>query len=141
MAEQSDRKRKRVLVGPLHRQYSIALQVLVSFRLAVSPNKIRLRDDHCGGVPGDGVSSMFISMIRHHIPQYRADGRFIASLVMVDQLLRASPMGSTKQLSVFSSGFIITNCIVMGRAEAYEVAAAGELYGWYWQRSPAMARS
>lgn len=67
-------------------------------------------------------SSMFISMIRHHIPnsvRIIVQMAIIASLVIVvDQLLRAFAYETSKQLSVFV-GLIITNCIVMGRAEAY----------------------
>ena len=48
----------------------------------------------------------------------------IASLVIVvDQLLRAFAYETSKQLSVFV-GLIITNCIVMGRAEAYAMVWA-----------------
>ena len=65
---------------------------------------------------------MFISMIRHHIPnsvRIIVQMAIIASLVIVvDQLLRAFAYETSKQLSVFV-GLIITNCIVMGRAEAY----------------------
>ena len=67
-------------------------------------------------------SSMFISMIRHHIPnsvRIIVQMAIIASLVIVvDQLLRAFAYEISKQLSVFV-GLIITNCIVMGRAEGY----------------------
>jgi Na+-transporting NADH:ubiquinone oxidoreductase subunit D len=66
-------------------------------------------------------SSMFISMIRHHIPnsvRIIVQMAIIASLVIVvDQLLRALPM--RLQTAVGVVGLIITNCIVMGRAEAY----------------------
>jgi len=67
-------------------------------------------------------SSMFISMIRHYIPnsvRIIVQMAIIASLVIVvDQILRAFAYEISKQLSVFV-GLIITNCIVMGRAEAY----------------------
>ncbi len=59
-------------------------------------------------------SSMFISMIRHHIPnsvRIIVQMAIIASLVIVvDQLLRAFAYETSKQLSVFV-GLIITNCI------------------------------
>jgi Na+-transporting NADH:ubiquinone oxidoreductase subunit D len=83
-------------------------------------------------------SSMFISMIRHHIPnsvRIIVQMAIIASLVIVvDQLLRAFAYEVSKQLSVFV-GLIITNCIVMGRGSLCHEVAAGELYGRYRQRS------
>jgi Na+-transporting NADH:ubiquinone oxidoreductase subunit D len=67
-------------------------------------------------------SSMFISMIRNHIPssvRIIVQMTIIASLVIVvDQILKAYAYNVAKELSVFV-GLIITNCIVMGRAEAY----------------------
>ena len=65
---------------------------------------------------------MLISLIRHHIPssiRIIVQMTVIASLVIVvDQLLKAYAFETAKQMSVFV-GLIITNCIVMGRAEAY----------------------
>jgi Na+-transporting NADH:ubiquinone oxidoreductase subunit D len=67
-------------------------------------------------------SSFFISAIRNFIPnsiRIIVQMAIIASLVIVvDQLLRAYAYDISKQLSVFV-GLIITNCIVMGRAEAF----------------------
>lgn len=67
-------------------------------------------------------SNLFISSIRHHIPssiRIIVQMIIIASLVIVvDQVLKAYAYGISKQLSVFV-GLIITNCIVMGRAEAF----------------------
>ena len=67
-------------------------------------------------------SSMAISTIRRHIPaniRIIVFMTIIASLVIVvDQFLRAYAYELSKQLSVFV-GLIITNCIVLGRAEAY----------------------
>lgn len=69
-----------------------------------------------------GFSNLFISLIRHIIPnsvRIIVQMTIIASLVIVvDQLLKAFSYELSKQLSVFV-GLIITNCIVMGRAEAY----------------------
>jgi Na+-transporting NADH:ubiquinone oxidoreductase subunit D len=65
---------------------------------------------------------MFISMLRNHMPssiRMIIQMTIIASLViLVDQLLKAFAYEVSKQLSVFV-GLIITNCIVMGRAEAF----------------------
>ncbi|HBA66093.1 MAG TPA: NADH:ubiquinone reductase (Na(+)-transporting) subunit D, partial [Methylococcaceae bacterium] len=67
-------------------------------------------------------SSASISLIRNHIPssiRIIVQMTIIASLVIVvDQILKAVAYDISKQLSVFV-GLIITNCIVMGRAEAY----------------------
>jgi Na+-transporting NADH:ubiquinone oxidoreductase subunit D len=67
-------------------------------------------------------SSLFISLIRNQIPssiRMIVQMVIIASLViLVDQILRAYVFTLSKQLSVYV-GLIITNCIVMGRAEAF----------------------
>ncbi|MBU2889587.1 NADH:ubiquinone reductase (Na(+)-transporting) subunit D [Celeribacter halophilus] len=69
-----------------------------------------------------GFSSMFISMLRNQIPssiRIIVQMVIIASLViLVDQVLKAYAYEISKTLSVFV-GLIITNCIVMGRAEAF----------------------
>ncbi|RVS18140.1 NADH:ubiquinone reductase (Na(+)-transporting) subunit D [Enterobacter hormaechei] len=101
---------KKVLIGPLLANNPITLQVLgVCSALAVTTKL-------------ETAVGMFISMIRHHIPnsvRIIVQMAIIASLVIVvDQLLRAFAYETSKQLSVFV-GLIITNCIVMGRAEAY----------------------
>lgn len=67
-------------------------------------------------------SNLFVSIIRNFIPssiRIIVQMTIIASLVIVvDQILQAVAYEISKQLSVFV-GLIITNCIVMGRAEAY----------------------
>ncbi len=72
-----------------------------------------------------GFSNLFISMIRRQIPssiRMIVQMVIIASLVIVvDQVLKAYAYSLSKQLSVFV-GLIITNCIVMGRAEAFAMA-------------------
>jgi len=68
------------------------------------------------------LSNFVISLLRNVIPggiRMIVEMAVIASLVIVaDQLLRAYMFDISKQLSVFV-GLIITNCIVMGRAEAF----------------------
>jgi len=68
------------------------------------------------------LSNVVISLLRHVIPsgiRMIVEMAVIASLVIIaDQLLRAFLFDISKQLSVFV-GLIITNCIVMGRAEAF----------------------
>ena len=67
-------------------------------------------------------SNLSISLLRHVIPRnirMIVELSVIASLVIVaDEILRAFLYDISKQLSVFV-GLIITNCIVMGRAETY----------------------
>jgi Na+-transporting NADH:ubiquinone oxidoreductase subunit D len=67
-------------------------------------------------------SSVIISLIRRHLPssiRIIIQMTIIASLVIVvDQVLQAFAYELSKQLSVFV-GLIITNCIVLGRAEAF----------------------
>ena len=124
MAEQSDMKEvKRVLVGPLIANNPIALQVLgVCSALAVTTKLETAFVMTIAVTLVTAFSSMFISMIRHHIPnsvRIIVQMAIIASLVIVvDQLLRAFAYETSKQLSVFV-GLIITNCILMGRLEAF----------------------
>jgi Na+-transporting NADH:ubiquinone oxidoreductase subunit D len=67
-------------------------------------------------------SNLFVSLIRNYIPpsiRIIVQLTIIASLVIItDQVLKAFVYETSKQLSVFV-GLIITNCIVMGRAEAF----------------------
>ena len=67
-------------------------------------------------------SNLFISLLRNIVPakiRMIVEMAVIASLVIiVDQVLKAYAFEISKQLSVFV-GLIITNCIVMGRAEAF----------------------
>lgn len=69
-----------------------------------------------------GFSSLFVSLIRNYIPssiRIIVQLTIIASLVIItDQVLRAYAFAISKQLSIFV-GLIITNCIVMGRAEGF----------------------
>ena len=67
-------------------------------------------------------SSFSVSLLRHHIPssiRIIVQLTIIASFVIVvDQALKAYAFETSKQLSVFV-GLIITNCIILGRAEAF----------------------
>ena len=114
---------KKVLIGPLLANNPITLQVLgVCSALAVTTKLETAVVMTLAVTLVTAFSSMFISMSRHHIPnsvRIIVQMAIIASLVIVvDQLLRAFAYETSKQLSVFV-GLIITNCIVMGRAEAY----------------------
>ena len=118
---------KRVLLGPLLDNNPIALQVLgVCSALAVTTKLETALVMTIAVTLVTAFSSMFISMIRNFIPgsvRIIVQMAIIASLViLVDQILRAYAYGISKQLSVFV-GLIFTNCIVMGRAEAYAMKA------------------
>jgi Na+-transporting NADH:ubiquinone oxidoreductase subunit D len=119
----AETNRKEMLIDPLVDNNPITLQVLgicsalavtsslqVAFVMALSVTLVT------------AFSNFFISIIRNHIPnsiRIIVQMIIIASLViLVDQILRAYAYEISKTLSVFV-GLIITNCIVMGRAEAY----------------------
>lgn len=124
MADLGDMKEmKRVLVGPLIANNPITLQVLgVCSALAVTTKLETAFVMTIAGDAGYGILQHVYLLDRHHIPnsvRIIVQMAIIASLVIVvDQVLRAFAYEISKQLSVFV-GLIITNCIVMGRAEAY----------------------
>lgn len=76
------------------------------------------------------LSNLSISLVRDHTPgsiRIIVQMIIIASLVIiVDQFLKAYAYDTAKKLSVFV-GLIITNCIVMGRAEAYAMSHGPKL--------------
>ena len=114
---------KKVLLDPLIENNPIALQVLgICSALAVT-TKMDTALVMCGAVIFVlTLSNVSISLIRDQIPtsiRIIVQLTIIASLVIVaDQFLKAYVYDISKQLSVFV-GLIITNCIIMGRAEAY----------------------
>ncbi len=114
---------KETLTGPIFRNNPIALQILgICSALAVTSSLKVTIVMAIALTLVTAFSSMFVSSIRHHIPssiRIIVQMVIIASLVIVvDQILKAYAYAISKQLSVFV-GLIITNCIVMGRAEAY----------------------
>ncbi|MCR8921907.1 NADH:ubiquinone reductase (Na(+)-transporting) subunit D [Dasania sp. GY-MA-18] len=116
-------KIKDSLIEPIFKNNPIALQVLgVCSALAVT-SSLKVTLVMCLSVIAVTACSNFcISLIRNHIPgsiRIIVQMVIIASLVIVvDQVLKAVAYEISKQLSVFV-GLIITNCIVMGRAEAF----------------------
>ena len=116
-------KTSEVLFSPLFKDNPIALQVLgICSALAVT-SKLCPTLIMCVALTATiTLSSFFISLIRNFIPnniRIIVQMTIISSLVIiVDQLLKAYDYETSKTLSVFV-GLIITNCIVMGRAEAY----------------------
>jgi Na+-transporting NADH:ubiquinone oxidoreductase subunit D len=114
---------KDVLVTPLFKNNPIGLQILgVCSALAVTTNLNTAMVMTLAVVVVTAFSNMFVSLIRNQIPssvRIICQMTIIASLVIVvDQILKAYAYDVSKQLSVFV-GLIITNCIVMGRAEAF----------------------
>jgi Na+-transporting NADH:ubiquinone oxidoreductase subunit D len=121
-----DKKTRKVLVDPLHINNPITLLVLgICSALAVT-TKLETAIVMSAALTFVLVgSNMVISALRNLIPgsvRIIVQLAVIASLVIVaDQLLKAFVYDVSKQLSVFV-GLIITNCIVMGRAEAFAMA-------------------
>lgn len=120
----SDKKKslKSILLDPVLNNNPIGLQVLgICSALAVTTKMETAVLMALALTTVTGFSNLFISMIRKKIPssiRIIIQMVIIASLViMVDQVLRAFFPDVAKQLAVFV-GLIITNCIVMGRAEA-----------------------
>jgi Na+-transporting NADH:ubiquinone oxidoreductase subunit D len=114
---------KKVLTGPIVNNNPITLQVLgICSALAVSNSMANALVMSLAVMMVTAFSSMFISMIRNQIPssvRIIVQMAIIASLVIVvDQVLKAFSYQLSKALSVYV-GLIITNCIVMGRAEAF----------------------
>ena len=114
---------KKVLFGPVVDNNPIALQVLgVCSALAVTSSMANALVMTLAVIFVTAFSNLFISAIRNQIPssvRIIVQMAIIASLVIVvDQVLKAFSYQLSKELSVFI-GLIITNCIVMGRAEAF----------------------
>ena len=119
---------KEVLTSPIVNNNPIALQILgVCSALAVTSKLETALVMTLAVMFVTAFSNMFISMIRNYIPnsvRIIVQMAIIASLVIVvDQVLKAYAYGVSKQLSVYV-GLIITNCIVMGRAEAFAMKNA-----------------
>jgi Na+-transporting NADH:ubiquinone oxidoreductase subunit D len=116
-------KTKDILLEPIASNNPIALQILgICSALAVTTS-MKVAFVMCLALTiVSAFANLFVSLIRHHIPnsiRIIVQMTIIASLViMVDQVLKAVAYDISKQLSVFV-GLIITNCIVMGRCEAF----------------------
>ena len=114
---------REVLTSPVVSNNPIALQILgVCSALAVTATLQNAVVMTLAVLFVTAFSNLFISSIRNYIPnsvRIIVQMAIIASLVIVvDQALKAFAFGISKQLSVYV-GLIITNCIVMGRAEAF----------------------
>lgn len=114
---------KQVVVDPIVKNNPIALQILgICSALAVTSKLLPAVVMAIAVILVTAFSNFFVSLIRNQIPssiRIIVQMTIIASLViLVDQVLKAVAFGLSKELSVFV-GLIITNCIVMGRAEAF----------------------
>jgi Na+-transporting NADH:ubiquinone oxidoreductase subunit D len=116
-------KTQTALLDPLFNENPIALQVLgICSALAVTTKMDTALVMSAAVLAVLTLSNFFVSALRNQIPsniRIIVQLTIIASLVIVaDQVLKAYFFELSKQLSVFV-GLIITNCIIMGRAEAF----------------------
>jgi len=117
------KEERKVVLDPLIDNNPVTLQILgICSALAVTTTLAAALLMCLALTAVTACSNASISMLRRHVPssiRIIVQMTIIASLVIVvDQLLRAYAFDIAKQLSVFV-GLIITNCIVLGRAEAY----------------------
>ena len=119
-------KNKEVLLGPLSKNNPVIVQILGICSALAGTSKL---EPACvmaiSVIAVVALSNVIISLLRNTIPnsiRIIVQLVVVASLVIiVDQLLKAFAYEVSKQLSVFV-GLIITNCIVMGRLEAYALS-------------------
>ena len=114
---------KKTILDPLFNNNPIAMQILgVCSALAVTSKMETVLVMSLAVTCVTALSSLSVSIIRDYIPssiRIIVQMTIIASLVIItDQILKAYLFETSKALSVYV-GLIITNCIVMGRAEGY----------------------
>ena len=125
-------KNFKLLTGPLNLQNPVTVQILgICSALAVT---VKLKPAIVMGISVmvvTALSNLVISLLRNYIPPRI---RIIVQLVivatmviLVDQILKAFVYDVSKQLSVYV-GLIITNCIIMGRLEAYRGQTLAFIY-------------
>ncbi|MCB0749685.1 MAG: NADH:ubiquinone reductase (Na(+)-transporting) subunit D [Ignavibacteriae bacterium] len=117
------KKYKEILLDPIFNNNPIALQILgICSALAVTSKLETAMVMSLAVTFVTAFSNFSVSLIRKLIPssiRIIVEMTIIASLVIIaDQLIKAYAYDVSKQLSVYV-GLIITNCILMGRAEAY----------------------
>jgi len=114
---------KRTLITPILSENPIAFQILgICSALAVTSKLETSIVMSMAVVFVLGLSNLSVSLIRNHIPsniRIIVEMTIIASLVIIaDQFIKAFAYDISKQLSVYV-GLIITNCIILGRTEAF----------------------
>jgi len=117
------KKYKSILINPIFNENPIAFQILgICSALAVTSKLETSIVMSLAVIFVLSLSNWAVSLIREHIPgsvRIIVEMTIIASLVIIaDQIIKAFAYDVSKQLSVYV-GLIITNCIIMGRAEAY----------------------
>jgi Na+-transporting NADH:ubiquinone oxidoreductase subunit D len=117
------RKNRALLTDPLDDNNPITVQVLgICSALAITVQLEPAVVMTISVIAVMGASNMIVSLLRNLIPnriRIIVQLVVVASMViLVDQILRAYAYDVSKQLSIFI-GLIITNCIVMGRLEAF----------------------
>lgn len=114
---------RRILLGPLNRENPVVMQILgICSALAVTAKLKPAFVMAVSVIVVTAFANLIMSLLRKTIPDRI---RIIVQLVviaflviLVDQILKAYVYDVSKQLSVFV-GLIITNCIIMGRVEAF----------------------
>ena len=119
-------KNRKLLINPLHKDNPITIQVLgVCSALAVTAKMKPAFVMTLSVMAVVAVANVLISIMRNGIPpRIRIIVQLVviaALVILVDQVLKAFVFDISKQLSVFV-GLIITNCILMGRLEAFAMA-------------------
>jgi Na+-transporting NADH:ubiquinone oxidoreductase subunit D len=119
-------KNMKLITGPLNMNNPITVQVLgICSALAVTAKLKPAIVMALAVMVVTGFSNLVVSLLRNGIPpriRIIVQLVVVATLViLVDQLLKAFVFDVSKQLSVFV-GLIITNCIIMGRLEAFAMA-------------------
>lgn len=117
---------RKAFLEPLFKNNPIGLQVLgICSALAVTSKLETVLAMSVAVTLITGLSSLSVSLIRKHIPasiRIIVQMTIIASLVIIaDQTLKAFFFDISKSMSVYV-GLIITNCIIMGRAEGYALS-------------------
>lgn len=138
-------KNRKLLLNPLNKDNPITVQVLgICSALAVTAKLEPAFVMALSVIAVLAISNVIISLLRNGIPpriRIIVQLVVIASLViLVDQFLKAFVFDVSKQLSVFV-GLIITNCIIMGRLEAFAMSnkpwpafldGMGNAFGYGW---------
>ena len=138
-------KNRKLLINPLHKDNPITTQVLgICSALAVTAKVKPAFVMTLSVMAVLAIGNVIISLLRNGIPpriRIIVQLTVIAALViLVDQVLKAFVFDVSKQLSVFV-GLIITNCIIMGRFEAFAMAnkpwpafldGLGNAFGYGW---------
>lgn len=116
----------KLLLGPLNSNNPVTIQVLgICSALAITVQIKPALVMALSVTVVTGFSNLIISLLRNGIPsRIRIIVQLViiaALVIIVDQILKAFVYDVSKQLSVFV-GLIITNCIIMGRLEAFAMA-------------------